>query len=425
MRVICRQNPAPIARTDGVSFSLFSAPEQRGVGRVGANIPRDLRREGVYPSTRAWDFLALSLSVAAADSGCLRSQSPDGWTRSIQLEVAVREPDVWNAQARSLDTALQFLTGDIWELTFVPGGMAPPRARRQTGRCLDGDCTCLLSGGVDSLVGAIDAVAAGRRPVLVSHISQGDAERQRRFAKRLGANLSHFQLNHAAKPPGKAERSQRARSIAFIAYGVLASSVLPLYSRGDVVELLIPENGFISLNIPLTPLRLGTLSTRTTHPLFIGQMQNILDDLELNVRLSNPYQFKTKGEMLHECEDQSLLRELAFDSTSCGRFMRFGYQHCGRCFPCLVRRSALLRWGNGDETRYKYNDLSIEDSRHRNFDDVRSAVFAALSIEQLGVEDWAGDALNRVRLEDPVPYIDLAERGINELRAFLEAVGAM
>ena len=90
MRVICRQNPAPLAPADGISFSLFAAPEQRGVGRVGAKIPRDLRRKGVYPSTRAWDFLALSLSVAAADSGCPRSQSPDGWTRSIQLEVVVK-----------------------------------------------------------------------------------------------------------------------------------------------------------------------------------------------------------------------------------------------------------------------------------------------------------------------------------------------
>ena len=425
MRVICRQNPAPLARTDGVAFSLFEAPEQHGVGRVGATIPRDLRREGVYPSTRAWDFLAISMSVAAADASCLRSESPDGWTRSIQLEVAVREPELWNVQARSFNTALQFLTGDIWELTFVPGGMAPPRARRRSRRRLDGDCACFLSGGVDSLVGAIDAVASGRRPVLVSHISQGDAKRQRRFAKRLGENLSHLQLNHAASPPGEAERSQRARSIVFIACGVLAASVLPQYRRGNSVELLIPENGFISLNIPLTPFRLGSLSTRTTHPFFINQMQNILDALGLNVRLSNPYQFKTKGEMLHECEDEPLLRELVFHSTSCGRFMRFGYKHCGRCVPCLIRRSAFLNWGNGDATDYHYRDLSIEDSWHRDFDDVRSAAFAALSVEHLGVDAWAGDALNQVRLGDPERYADLAERGISELRTFLDDIGAM
>ena len=166
MRVICQQNPAPLDPTHGVSFSLFVQPDRHGVGRVAATIPQDLRRAGVYPSARAWDFLALSLSVAAADFGCLRSKSPDGWTRNIQLEVAVTDPVLWNTQATAINAALQFLTGDIWELAFVPGGMTPPRARRHTRRRLNGDCACLLSGGVDSLVGAIDAVASGRRPVL-------------------------------------------------------------------------------------------------------------------------------------------------------------------------------------------------------------------------------------------------------------------
>ena len=425
MRVICQQNPALLDPNEGVSFSLFERTDRRGVGRVAATIPLNLRRAGVYPSARTWDFLALSLSVAAADVGCLRSNSPDGWTRHIRLQVAVTDPGLWNTQATALGDALQFLTGDIWELAFIPGGMAPPRARRSTSRRIDGDSACLLSGGVDSLVGAIDAVTSGRRPVLVSQISQGDAKRQRNFARALGQNLSHLQLNHDARPPGKAERSQRARSIVFIAYGVLALSVLPQYRRGDPVELLIPENGFISLNIPLTSLRLGSLSTRTTHPFFIQQIQTILDALDFRVRLSNPYQLKTKGQMLLECLDQNLLRELAFRSTSCGRFMRFNYEHCGRCVPCLIRRAAFLRWGNGDATEYHYEDLSIRDDQHRDSHDVRSAVVAALSVQQSGVDEWAGDALNYKRLGEVAPYAELAERGMDELSAFLNHVGAI
>ena len=133
----------------------------------------------------------------------------------------------------------------------------------------------------------------------------------------------------------------------------------PLYSsqhrRGELVELLIPENGFISLNVPLTPLRIGSLSTRTTHPFFLQQVQVNLGCRRFPcVRLSNPYQLKTKGEILVECMDQPLLRELAFQSTSCGRFSRFNYEHCGRCVPCLVRRAAFLHWGMGDDTSYRY-----------------------------------------------------------------------
>lgn len=425
MRVICQQNPAPLDPHEGVSISLFQQPTRRGVGRVGAKIPQGLLRAGVYPCARAWDFLALALSVAAADFGCLRRDSPDGWTRNIRLQVAVTDPGLWTTQADSIGDALKFLTGDIWEIAFVPGGMAPPRARRSTSRRIDGDCACLLSGGVDSLIGGIDAITSGRRPVLVSQISQGDKKRQSDFARVLGKDLSHIQLNHAANPPGQRERSQRARSIVFIAYGVLASSVLPQYRRGDLVELLIPENGFISLNIPLTPLRLGSLSTRTTHPLFIQKIQTILDALDFRVRLTNPYQLKTKGEMLLDCLEQDLLRELVYGSTSCGRFMRFNYKQCGRCVPCLIRRAGFWRWGNGDDTDYRYEDLSIGDDQHRDFHDVRSAVTAALSVQQSGVEEWAGDALNYKRFDNIVSYFDLAERGMDELSGFLKSVGAI
>ena len=425
MRVICQQDPDPLNPVDGVSFSLFEQSRDRRVGSVGARIGQALRRSGVYPSALAWDFLAFSLAVTAADSCCLRSESPDGWTRQIQLEIAVTNPALWNHQAAELSAVLKFLTGDIWELTFLSGGVFPPRQLRYTSRRLSGDCACLLSGGVDSLVGAVDAVSSGKHPVLVSQISQGDAALQRRFARTLGNNLSHLQLNHAVRPAGASERSQRARSIVFIAYGVLSASVLPQHRRGDVVDLLIPENGFISLNIPLTPLRLGSLSTRTTHPVFIEQMQGILDSLGFQVRLSNPYQFKTKGEMLVECQDQCLLRELAFQSTSCGRFMRFNYEHCGRCVPCLIRRAAFLWWGNGDGTPYSYEDLAIRDSQHRDFDDVRSAIFAALSVQKFGIDVWAGDALNQIRLGDTTPYANLAQRGMAELKAFLAHVGAI
>ena len=423
MRVTCRQNPFPLDPIDGLAFSLFERPEHQDVGRVAVTMPQKLRRQGIYPSTRVWDFLAIALSVAAADQGCLRNTSPDGWTRDIQLEVAVTDPEFWEAQTTAVNDALRFLTSDIWQLTFVPGGVRPPRRIRFTHRRLRGDCVCLLSGGVDSLIGAIDATASGRCPVLVSQVAQGDAERQQQFAEMIGADLSHLQLSHAIKPPGKAERSQRARSLVFVAYGVLAASVLPKYRRGEEVDLLIPENGFISLNAPLTPLRIGSLSTRTTHPFFIDQIQRILDAVGIRVRLINPYQFKTKGEMLIECADQTLLREMVFESTSCSRFSRFNYEHCGRCVPCLVRRAAFLHWGKEDETYYQFEDLSISDGQHSGFDDVRSVAIATLRVARSGVAAWAGDALNRMHLGDSTPYADLAGRGIEELGAFLDEAG--
>ena len=71
-----------------------------------------------------------------------------------------------------------------------------------------------------------------------------------------------------------------------------------------------------------------------------------------------------KGEMLRDCSDQPLLSSLAGESTSCGRFQRYGYRHCGRCVPCQVRRAAFLKWGTADSTDYVYSDLGRRDEDH-------------------------------------------------------------
>ncbi|MCZ7581789.1 MAG: hypothetical protein M5U21_13400 [Fimbriimonadaceae bacterium] len=56
------------------------------------------------------------------------------------------------------------------------------------------------------------------------------------------------------------------------------------------------------MNVPLTSLRIGSLSTRTTHPYFLRQIQSIWDAVGLNVEIQNPYQFRTKGELLADLQ---------------------------------------------------------------------------------------------------------------------------
>ena len=74
--------------------------------------------------------------------------------------------------------------------------------------------------------------------------------------------------------------------------------------------------------------------------------QELLDAAALKVTVKNPYQFKTKGEMLRDCRDQAFLSKHAADTTSCGRYARNGWKHCGRCLPCLIRRAAFHAGSN-------------------------------------------------------------------------------
>jgi hypothetical protein len=199
---------------------------------------------------------------------------------------------------------LRFLTGDIWSVAFVAGGFMPgggPSTVRIGAR--SETCVSLLSGGLDSLIGAIDLHAAGDRPVFVSNRVKGDCSKQHQFAEAMGVGTVRS-LNHNAKTAARNPKiSQRPRSLAFLAFRILAATTLDRYEDGANVTLHVPENGFISLNVPLTRLRSGSLSTRTTHSIFMDQMQGLVDALGMPVRLVNCYRHKTKGEMMMECAD--------------------------------------------------------------------------------------------------------------------------
>ena len=85
-------------------------------------------------------------------------------------------------------------------------------------------------------------------------------------------------------------RMLRSRSLVFCALGVFASR-----SLGRHIPLLVPENGFIAINIPLTPSRIGTSSTRTTHPFFVESLTAALAGVGLDVPITDPLGLKTKS----------------------------------------------------------------------------------------------------------------------------------
>jgi hypothetical protein len=258
---------------------------------------------------------------------------------------------------------------------------------------------------------------------LVSQVSNGDKQNQKYFAAKIGGGLTHLQLNHNAQCPGVNERSQRSRSIIFYAYGILAATALDQYEKGATIPLYASENGLISINPPLTPARLGSLSTRTTHPVFIAMLQQLLNAAALRVRIENPYQFKTKGEMLAGCADQQFLRKFAHTSTSCGRYGTFGRKHCGRCVPCMIRRAAFLAWGVRDATRYVYHDLGKDDADHAGFDDVRSAAMGVAVLKSEGIDSVIGAGLSSPLIGNPQRYKQIAKRGLEEVGKFLAGQG--
>lgn len=431
-KVVCApENLIPQQLEEGTKyFSIYSNPRRENVGYFGSTLIRDIQRAGLRPSEKIWDFNTIALSVASADNSLTRKDCADGWTRQIDLTVHLCNPSVWEPAKQEFEKTLRFLTGDFWSLTFKDGGVSlPAQPEREfnlfESTDFDEDCVCLLSGGVDSLAGAIDLVTEGHCPIFVSQVVRGDADTQRTYAERIRPESHHFQWNHNIHLPGdESEGSTRGRSIIFFAFAALAASAIETQS-GSPADIYVPENGFISLNIPLNSGRMGSFSTKTTHPVYLKGILNLWNKVGISLNLIMPYQSKTKGEVLAKCKNQQLLKELVFQSVSCGKYRVYKMQHCGRCVPCLVRRAAFQRWGEVDQTLGGYYSEQLDRINHRNPDDVGAAANACLVAEQSGIHRVISGNLSFADHQNRSDFEGVFSRGLSEVKELLQGKGVI
>lgn len=427
MKVICApEKLLPKQLNEDIEyFSLYSIPSNKKIGHIAQDWRARLKKMGLFPDILTWDFVTIAMSVCAADLACLRKKSADGWTREIQLSVTVCNKENWLNHIEKLQNAFRFLTGDFWEISLNDGGEHPLEPANITTSAAD--CISLLSGGMDSLIGAIDLMENGHSPCFVSQMAKGDSKKQSEFSSVLNPKVRHYQWNHRIKVPHATERSTRGRSLIFISYGVLAATIL---KKDNPVNLFIPENGFISLNIPLNEGRFGSLSTKTTHPVFLGILQDIFYDANMKISIQRPYQGFTKGEMIKNCKNKSTLMKYISNTTSCGRFGYYNYQHCGRCVPCLVRRASFLSAGIDDNTEKKYffEDIGkTESAREKGANDIGAVARACLIYRELGINDVIGGALSfsSNSKEGRGFYVNVVENGIIELENLLKKHGVL
>lgn len=380
---------------------------------------------GLKPPDAAVDFLRFAGAVFCVDKLAMR---PGTWTRSLTLDVAVRDLDRWTIVSPLLADTLSFLSGDKWDVHPFASKELTNASSPVADRV---DAVCLFSGGLDSFAGAVDLLAEGKKVCLVGHYEGGQApQAQAQLARRLIATYGrdhvvfrqlflrpapHSTLQERPLPELR-ESSTRTRSILFLAAGLVVAA-----GYGPEVPLVIPENGFIGVNVPLTQARNGSLSTRTTHPYFMEKLGQCLEVLAFTNTISNPFRIMTKGEMLAASRDTRTLRKYARETLSCAhpeapRYAKRAQGNCGYCFPCLIRRAALHRVGLDQATDYAFDALTEKDEMSME----RGADLRAL-VRSLNRSARPIDVLRN----GPVPSSDISdfagvfERGRAEILAWL------
>lgn len=150
-----------------------------GLANISVNIPDlDLQStlvlpfEEIYdrckiPAETNLDFLLIASLCYVIDKTVSRSNAFDFWTRDLEVEFPVSNVSKWERAAKNFTEAINFLTGDIWSISFRKRKetlfQAPPPKRRRKikPRLAKTEAVCSFSGGVDSLVGAVNLLESG------------------------------------------------------------------------------------------------------------------------------------------------------------------------------------------------------------------------------------------------------------------------
>lgn len=336
----------------------------RGAGDLAVNVnrtdatfrlgARPFRSEVIYRlAPRTLDLLLIASSVYATDGlvrrgGDVRSGLGAQWTRDLRFVVPVSDPDFWRSTHDDLVALLDFLTGDRFTFEFVHREHRLPRQTSlDLGHGVTASQVLLFSGGLDSLTGVIDALSSTAGNVLlVTHCSASKIMTlQRRLARRL-AGLFPGRITwvpaRGRLVGGEApETTQRSRSFLYAALGYAAASLV------GVARLSFCENGIVSLNLPISRQVIGTMATRTTHPLFLRRLGELLSKVGgAPFAIDNPYAWQTKTEVLQRLDNLGR-SDLVAATTSCSGVRHRSNEHplCGCCSQCLDRRFAALAAG--------------------------------------------------------------------------------
>lgn len=354
---------------------------------VDSSIYRDFAKHQMTIDPTAEEFLHFAISAYTGDVRVKRADSFDCWTREFHLWMPVRHPKKWNELKAHFENLLRFLTGDQWMIYFRKRDKSystPEPEQKTLGNTSNSNVVSLFSGGLDSYIGAIDLIKQGKRPLLVGHHSLGGGPTSVAQTKAIEkiklryenrATFLHLWVSPKKGEHRASEITTRGRSIMFIGLALLCTK------GAGCSQLFVPENGFISLNVPLTRSRSGSFSTRTTHPYYIWLLQKIFNHLQLKVELVLPYKFKTKGEMIAECLDQESIKDALKGTMSCShpgvnRWLRGGNPnaHCGYCVPCIIRKGAVSL-SRRDPTRYSYKlDKKLSENRAQDLKAFKMAI---------------------------------------------------
>lgn len=321
----------------------------------------------------AWDPIVFdALLVVAAVEFADRTQRRPAltWQREIALNIPVHDPERWNDRqvAETLQDALVFLTGDLWDVSFYKRSALLDRPQQGRFNLPDGSIAVIpFSDGLDSR--AVAGLMARDMGDKLVRVRMGTKNYNGRIPGRQPFASVPYEVNAGAKK--FVESSARSRGFKFALISGLAAYL------AKAGQIIVPESGQGALGPAMVTVGQAYEDYRN-HPFFTAKMEKFLNALLCHrVRFQFPRLWYTKGETLkkfvEECEDGATWSE----TWSCWQQNRHSSvdgkrRHCGICAACMLRRLSVHAAGlNESSQTYVWENLG-----GLTFTDSASALFA-------------------------------------------------
>jgi 7-cyano-7-deazaguanine synthase in queuosine biosynthesis len=309
------------------------------------------------------DLVVLAGAVSFADRIVPRRRAT-GWLRELHLTVPVHEPERWNDRRiqHALVEVLQFVTGDAWTFSFVPGGnMSDPG--QSSLNLLNGPFVVIpFSDGLDSFLQwqLTSLLEPGVVPLRIQTSTRSrNRQRDRQIELARGRRDQVLQIPVRTSVGNHPEPSYRARTFLFYTMAALAAA------KTDSTRILIGENGIGSLGPSLIPYG-NEVHHRTTHPGATSRLAGFINAvLDTSVKFEHPQLRWTKGEVLTRAISDRIRGWECTHSCVRGPRDRLNSYPCGICSGCLLRRQSLHTASQPPAPHF-WNDLSapgLDESR--------------------------------------------------------------
>jgi 7-cyano-7-deazaguanine synthase in queuosine biosynthesis len=303
-----------------------------------------------------------ALLVAAAVEFCdkVKRRSVLHWAREIELRVPVHDPQIWarNDVSQNLHEALEFLTGDRWQIEFSKRRKSVARPQQGLFNLPSTEELAVIpfSEGLDSrAVAGLLTKELGTRLIRVRLGTKADDRPQ--DASGRSAPFAAVPYKVKSGDHRFPESTARSRGFKF----ALLSGLAAYLAKAE--RVFVPESGQGALGPALVPVG-QVYEDYRNHPLFTEKMSAFLKALlGCNLRFEFPRLWYTKGQTLREYVSADPQPVDWATTRSCWQDNRQvsvnGHRRqCGVCAACMLRRLSVYAAGLSEAPEtYVWEDL--------------------------------------------------------------------